>query len=66
MQGEVIIKLFYFYYFRFRQHFERAMFKNQNQKKTLSACADFFSWAQSMNNATENCKKKIADGWGKI
>ena len=32
MIGEVILKWFYLYYFRFRQLFERAMFKNQNQK----------------------------------
>ena len=31
MMGEVIIKLFYLYYFRIRQLFERAMLKNQNQ-----------------------------------
>ena len=32
MMGEVTIKCFYFYYFRFRQLFKRAMLKNQNQK----------------------------------
>ena len=31
--GEIIIKWFYFYYFRFRQLFERALLKNQNQTK---------------------------------
>ena len=31
LMGEIIIKLFYFYYFRFRQLFERALLQNQNQ-----------------------------------
>ena len=53
VMGEVIIKWFYFYYFLFRQLFERAMLKNQNQF--------FFSGAQSTRNAAENYKKKIAD-----
>ena len=42
MMGELILKSFYFYYFRFR--FELAMLKNTNQKKTICACAAFFSW----------------------
>ena len=46
MMGEVIIKWFYFYYFRFRQLFERALLKNQNQI--------FFAW----RNAAGNYEKK--------
>ena len=32
LMDKVIIKCFYFYYLRFRQLFERALLKNQNQK----------------------------------
>ena len=32
-----------------------------NTKKYILRMRRFFSWAQSMNNAAENCKKKIAD-----
>ena len=47
MMGEVIIKWFYFYYFRFRQLFERALLKNQNHF--------FFTWsAVNLRNAAEN------------
>ena len=42
---KVIIKWFYFYYFRFRQLFERALLKNQNQL--------FFHGAQSTRNAAK-------------
>ena len=45
MMGEVITKLFYFYYFRFRQLFERAMFKNQNQKIHCAYAQIFFMGA---------------------
>ena len=61
MMGEVIIKWFYFYYFRFRQLFERALLKNQNQ--------NLFKWgAVNLRNAAENYKKKIRGffGWIKI
>ena len=34
--------------------------KPKQPKNTLCACA-YFSWAQSMNNAAEYCKKKFAD-----
>ena len=56
------------YYFRFRQLFERAMLKNQNQKIALCACADFFLGAQSIKNAAEDYKKKNRGffGWVKI
>ena len=38
------------------------MFKNQNQK-IHCAHAQIFSWAQLMNNAAENCKKKSRIFW---
>ena len=54
--GEVIIKWFYFYYFRFRQLFERALLKNQNQ--------NLFTWgAANLRNADENYKKKSRIFW---
>ena len=46
MMGEVIIKWIYFYYIRFRQLFERAMLKNQNQKMHC-AHAQIFSTERS-------------------
>ena len=50
--GEVIIKWFYFYYFRFRQLFDWALLKTQNQIS--------FTWsAVNLKNAAENYKKKI-------
>ena len=45
LMGEVIIKWFYFYYFRYRQLFERTLLKNHG--------------AQSTRNAAENYMKKI-------
>ena len=56
MMGEVIIKWFYFYYFRFRQLFERALLKNQNQ--------NLFTWgAVNLRNAAKNYKKKSRIFW---
>ena len=53
LMGEVIIKYFYFYYFRFRQLFERALLKNQNQ---------FFSMERSQQGMPlKIIKKKFAD-----
>ena len=54
MMGEVIIKWFYFYYFRFRQLFERALLKNQNQHF-------FFQGAQSQGMPLKLLKKNFAD-----
>ena len=39
LMGEVIIKWFYFYYFRFRQLFERALLKNHNHKFFSMKCS---------------------------
>ena len=47
MMGEVIIKWFYFYYFRSRQLFERALLKNQNQL--------FFAWSA----VNKECRWKL-------
>ena len=66
--GEIIIKWFYYYYFRFRQLFVRAMLKNQNQIIHCAHSHISFFGAQSIRNAAENYKNKIRwiFGWVKI
>ena len=57
MMGEVIIKWFYFYYFRFRPLFERALLKTQITIIALCACAKTVG-RMKCKNAAENYKKK--------
>ena len=61
--GEVIIKWFYFYYFRFCRLFERAMLKNQNQKIHCAHAQIFSLRNNSIRNAAKNDFKKSRIFW---